>query len=262
MCFKRSGLLRFDTLAPGIPCYDGLMKTTKFSVHKQTVMANRIGFRIWANKNNKSELIDRLDKQYLDLDSIAGERVPLDLVCHEVSMTAELAGEANLGLAVIDLVDIRVTSLGMAIQQALMPLQQQNLQLPLDMLLRLVSRYFQVLSEVVRVEVAETDAGIWLSFIPCAPEIVSYHQVEGAVYGLVKLVDHFQHCLPQQVHFAHVPDDLHYDNYQRCFSCLPQFSATETRVFYPFSESNKQNVLPLLLSPVIQLHEQQFPQLN
>jgi len=238
------------------------MKKETFSVHKQTVMANRLGFRIWANKNNKSELISHLDANYVDLDSIPGERVPLDIVSREVAQTAELAQEANLGLAVIDLVDIRITSLGMAVQQALLPLQQQKLTVPLDILLSLISRYFQVLSEVVQVDVAKNDEGIWLSFIPCDAETVSYHQVEGAVYGLVKLVDYFHQSMPEHVRLAHVPDDLNYDLYQRCLGCIPQFCSEKTQLFYRFSGEGRKDNLPLLLSPVIQLHQQQFPDKN
>lgn len=238
------------------------MNKAKFSVHKQTVMANRIGFRMWANKNNKGDLIPGLDSRCIDLDAIVGDRVPLDIITSEVRRAAELANEANLGLKVIELVDIRITSLGMAIRQALLPLQQQELSLPLDRLLRLVGRYFQILSEVVGVEVAEVADGVVVSFNPCAPDDVSYHQVEGAVYGLVKLINSFDNSMPERINFSHVPDSLDYSIYQHCFGCLPQFSTAATQLFYRTDVCSEGDTLPLLLSPLVQLHEKQFPHIN
>jgi AraC-like DNA-binding protein len=238
------------------------MKKTAVTVHKQTVMANRIGFRIWAGKNNKNALIPQLESQYVNLDEYTSDRVPLEIITREVRLAAELAQEANLGLAVIDLIDIRITSLGRAIQQVIRPLQQQQLALPVEVLLHITGRYFQVLSEVVAVDVCHQREGICMTFSPRMPDIVSYHQVEGAVYGLVRLVAHFNQRMPDVVRFSHVPDALNYDMYLQCFDCLPDFAADQTQLIYQLQPQQEVMSLPLLLSPVIHLHEKQFPDLN
>lgn len=238
------------------------MKKTAVTVHKQTVMANRIGFRIWAGKNNKNALIPQLESQYVNLDEYTSDRVPLEIITREVRLAAELAQEANLGLAVIDLIDIRITSLGRAIQQVIRPLQQQQLALPVEVLLHITGRYFQVLSEVVAVDVCHQREGICMTFSPRMPDIVSYHQVEGAVYGLVRLVAHFNQRMPDVVRFSHVPNALNYDMYLQCFDCLPDFAADQTQLIYQLQPQQEVMSLPLLLSPVIHLHEKQFPDLN
>lgn len=237
------------------------MEVSHPSVHIQTARANRLGFRIWANKNNKNELVDLVERHYTRLEEY-GERIPLDVITAEIQAAADIACEANLGLRVIDLVDVRLTSLGSAIGQALMPLQQQNLTLPLGILLKLTARYFQVLSEVVTLDVHQNRDHIRVSFSPYCPQHVSYHQIEGAVYGLVKMIRHFHGAMPQQVRFSHVPNELHYDVYQQCFQCYPEFACDQTQLVYDLPQDLVSLELPVVLSPLVRLHEQQFPNMT
>ncbi|KZZ50069.1 hypothetical protein A3759_25810 [Thalassolituus sp. HI0120] len=132
----------------------------------------------------------------------------------------------------------------------------------MEVLLHITGRYFQVLSEVVAVDVCHQREGICMTFSPRMPDIVSYHQVEGAVYGLVRLVAHFNQSMPDVVRFSHVPNALNYDMYLQCFDCLPDFAADQTQLIYQLQPQQEVMSLPLLLSPVIHLHEKQFPDLN
>jgi len=240
--------------------YAVAMKANPYSVHKQTVLANRLAFALWANQNQQHDILSALRAEEVNIDDIPGERVPLDLVTEEIQAAARLSKEPQLGMKILDLVDIRITSLYQAMQKALHGLLHENIQLPQVMLFRLIARYFHILSEVVELDVVLNQSQIRLLFHPRNPENYSYHQVEGAVYGLLKLVEVLNNQLPQQVSFAHVPDAIDYDLYRQCLKVTPQFNARQTCLTYQLEapEDEQQN-LPILLNPVVNLHDQNFP---
>lgn len=236
------------------------MRTHQYSVHKQTVQANRLAFRIWANHNHQQEVLADLLQAEADLDRITGDRVPLELVTEEVRRAAELSRDPQLGMKILALVDIRITPLYRAMQQALHGLLRENINPPQVMLFRLIARYFHILSEVVELDVALQSNLIHLTFTPRNPDDYSYHQVEGAVYGLFKLVQELNQQLPVSVSFAHVPDAIDFDLYQQCLGVRPEFAAIETCLTYQLTDaSDEQDTLPILLNPIINLHDQHFP---
>jgi len=239
------------------------MKANPYSVHKQAVMANRLAFRIWANHNHKQGVLTDLLKVEVDLDTIAGERVPLDVVTEEVKRAAEISQEPQLGMKILDLVDIRMTSLYRAIVQALRGVFQEQVKPPQVMLFRLISRYFHILSEVVELEIVAQQGQLIVIFQPRDSEGYSYHQVEGAVYGLVKLVEELNQQTPKAVCFTHVPDSIDYEFYIKCLKVKPEFAAKQTCLTYTLADSDdQQQNLPLLLNPIINLHDQHFPDQN
>lgn len=239
------------------------MKNKKYSVHKHTVIANRLAFRVFMKQQGKSHLVADIEAQQIDLDSLPTDRVPLDAVTRDTKLAANVAQEPNLGLKIIDLVNINITPLYKAMDLARGPLKQYLDTIPLLMTLRLASRYFQVLSEVVLLEVEEIGRNkVVVNFIPTQPDDVSYHQIEGAVLGLTKLVSTFNDLWPQAVNFSHVPDQLDYSIYERCFRQTPNFAHEHTQLVYEIDEELALQDAPLLLNPMTNLLEHQFPDLN
>ena len=232
------------------------------TVHKQTVLASRLAFALWANKNNKQQVLRQLQQQEVNIDEIAGERVPLAIVTEEIQAAARLSQEPQLGLKILDLIDIRITSLYQAVQQALQGIGRQNIHLPAAMLLRLIVRYFHILSEVVELELQYQQDSLVVLFTPRNPDNHSYHQIEGAVYGLIKLVRELNQTEPEAIYFAHVPDSIDSDLYQQCLKLTPEFNSRTTRLVYRAEKQTAQNTLPVLLNPLINLHDKNFPHMD
>ena len=238
------------------------MKTINLTVSKQTVMANRLAFALWANMNHKQDVLQQLQQDEVNLADIAGERVPLDMVTQEIQQAARLSEEPQLGLKILDLVDIRITALYRALQQALQGIMAQGISLPDAMLLRLLVRYFHILSEVVELELVHQQDSLRVVFKPRDKQNHSYHQVEGAVYGLIKLMRELNHSEPREVCFAHVPDSIDYDVYQQCLKTRPEFNAQCTQLVYALDTQASQQSLPVLLNHIINLHDKNFPHMD
>ncbi|QER39655.1 helix-turn-helix transcriptional regulator [Acinetobacter suaedae] len=231
-----------------------------FTVSKYIVNHNRKGFEWWALQNGKVDLFEKVSKEWINLEEFPNDRVLLDVVSHEIRRTINLADEPNLGLKVIAITDLKLSPFYKILEIALSPALKNNIDVPMGFFLRLVSSYYQILTEVVSIELHEFRNGIKLVFKPNLPELVTYHQIEGAMFGVSRLIAQFKSFWPNNVEFMHTPNIIDSDLYLKTFKSIPTFHCPTNQLTYTFLLKAPRKEHQLLINPLIHSIDKQFPE--
>ena len=237
------------------------MKKKKFTVHKYIVQNNRMGFELWASQNNKSHIYDSISKEWVNLDDFSGDRIPLELVSNEYKKIAKLADEPNLGLKVVKNYIVNPSPFTQILKLALNPILSRNIELPKILVLRLICRYYGIITEVVSMECYEFNQHILINFKPNIPELISEHQIEGIMFGFTRLVNNLLQKWPNQVQFTHIPEKIDLELYKSTFNNEPLFTQEQNQLSYYFSEDIYDINYPLLINLIIHALKKQFPEM-
>ncbi|MCU4336239.1 helix-turn-helix domain-containing protein [Acinetobacter dispersus] len=232
-----------------------------FSVHKYVVLNNRKGFYLWAMKNDQLALYESISKDWVVLENFSGERIPLEIVSQEIKTIVTLANEPNLGLKVIDSGDIKLSPFYKIVTLSLGPALNKNIPLPSAFLIRLIVHYFKILTEVVEIDLQETGHSIHIIFRPNLPELFSYHQVEGAMLAVTRMIAHLQNHWPNQIEFEHEPDLIDLGIYLKTFRTYPLFEQANNQLIYNCTEYTALDAT-ILINPFINSIEKQFPEIS
>ncbi|MCH7313270.1 AraC family transcriptional regulator ligand-binding domain-containing protein [Acinetobacter sp. ANC 3882] len=232
-----------------------------FSVHKYVVLNNRKGFYLWAMKNDQQALYESISKGWVVLENFPGERIPLEIVSREIKTIVTLANEPNLGLKIIDNGDIKLSPFYKIVTLALGPALNKNIPLPSAFLIRLIVHYFKILTEVVDIELQETGHSIHIIFRPNLPELFSYHQVEGAMLAVTRMIAHLQNHWPNQIEFEHKADFVDHRIYLKTFRTYPLFEQANNQLIYSCAEYTALDAT-ILINPFINSIEKQFPEIS
>lgn len=232
-----------------------------FSVHKYVVSNNRKGFYLWTIKSGKHELFESISKEWASLDSFPGDRIPLEIVSNEINKMATLANEPNLGLEVIASGDVTQSPLYNVMSISLGPILNRNISLPFIFIVRLVVHYFKILTEVVSIELQENQDKISLIFKPNLPEIFSYHQIEGAMFGVARLIAKLKKYWPHQIEFQHKPQPVNLNIYLKTFRGYPLFEKQDNKLIYNATAYTALDV-SIFINPFINSIENQFPEVS
>lgn len=235
------------------------MKQREFTVHKYVVQNNRMGLYIWASQNNKSPIYEASAKTWVDLESFNGDRIPLKIVSLEYKNIADLANEPNLGLKVVQLSNLKKSPFYKVLTLALNPILLVDIEIPQILVLRLASRYFGIMTEAAIINCQEFNDSTIITFTPTLPDHISYHQIEGAMFGFARLVGNLMHTFPNLVQFTHTPETVDHKIYQDLFHCLPLFKQDQNQLTYNFPKSSHEVNYPILINPVIHALKKQFP---
>jgi len=232
-----------------------------FSVHKYVVLNNRKGFYLWAMKNDQLALYESISKDWVVLENFSGERIPLEIVSQEIKTIVTLANEPNLGLKVIDSGDIKLSPFYKIVTLSLGLALNKNIPLPSAFLIRLIVHYFKILTEVVDIDLQETGHSIHIIFRPNLPELFSYHQVEGAMLAVTRMIAHLQNHWPNQIEFEHKPDLIDLGIYLKTFRTYPLFEQANNQLIYNCTEYTALDAT-ILINPFINSIEKQFPEIS
>lgn len=232
-----------------------------FSVHKYVVLNNRKGFYLWAMKNDQLALYESISKDWVVLENFSGERIPLEIVSQEIKTIVTLANEPNLGLKVIDSGDIKLSPFYKIVTLSLGPALNKNIPLPSAFLIRLIVHYFKILTEVVDIDLQETGHSIHIIFRPNLPELFSYHQVEGAMLAVTRMIAHLQNHWPNQIEFEHKPGLIDLGIYLKTFRTYPLFEQENNQLIYNCTEYTALDAT-ILINPFINSIEKQFPEIS
>ena len=148
-------------------------KKTQYSVHYHTIQANRVALRQFLTEQGKLELLAQLRTPRAAPEDFPSGRIPVEIVSNDIRMAAEVTQEENLGLEIIDRIDVHAMPLFQSIDMALRPMKEHMESVPLSLILRLVARYFRIASEVVVIEVNESRGEIEIAFLPTVPRVIN-----------------------------------------------------------------------------------------
>lgn len=238
------------------------MKKKEFSVHKHVVNNNRMGLRLWASQNDKIHIYDTAAQTWCNLDHFSGDRIPLKIVTKEYKDISCIANEPNLGLKVVQASSLKKSPFYNVLTLALSPILSVDIEIPKILVLRLASRYFGIMTEIVTIHCQELNDSIVIRFNPNLPDQVSYHQIEGAMFGFTRLIGNLIHQWPNRVQFTHTPKTINNKIYQDFFHCSPIFKQSKNQLNYRISKSTYGLNYPLLINPIIYALRKQFPDMS
>jgi AraC-like DNA-binding protein len=233
----------------------GSVANKQFSVHKSTIISNRKALALYLIKQNRAGEVPVIMSRLIDLDAASleggwGDRVPLDVVTKDINLAAEILQDDFLGLKIIDLVDLPYLPLYRGIKQCLTPFIGENSQIPIDVLLRLVVRYFKVITEAVQVRLEQSKERVRIIFEPSMPDSISIHQMDGAMLGVYRILQAYNPLLPSGLGLS----------LRTSFSLAESGKVTETykQFFTISSEEEEQNYLEYTSSQESLLEQSQF----
>ena len=199
------------------------MTDHNYTIHASTVEANLSGLLTLLMNTGKVELLDSIQKNIHILEPDEQGRLPLKLVTENINILSEIVDEKNLGLRIIDLIDLNKIHLYAIIKYATGNIYEEGNVVPLPILLNLITRYFSVITEVVTVTIDEHNNHVRINLKPNMPDIISMHQTEGVVVGIYRMLKHFYSIKLINIQFTHSQPENTDDLYQSCLSIIPQF---------------------------------------
>lgn len=233
---------------------------TAFTVHRETFRANQQGLVRYLLQQGKAHLAPDIIAMATPLLSRPGDRLPLDQASKLYQQVAELLDERFLGIDVIRCLPLEEIPLVSTLQRAL---AQSGIERPPpDLLLALLVRHFRVITEVLTLEPQRVEDGVLVVFHPCDPDMLGLHQMEGAMTGVLRLIDAFCDMKPLSCTLVHTrpPQDKEY--LARAWNVPVEFGAQRYSLLLaatlPDTMEEQHRVAPLL-GPLHHLMMREFP---
>lgn len=210
-----------------------------FSVHKSMVLSNRKALALYLFKMNRSHDIPEIMIQAVDLDQFDGDRAPLEIVTKEIQLAVHTLQDDYLGLRVMDLVDIKSLPLFNGLQLCITPLLNAGIEIPFIVLCRLIARYFKVMTESIQVHLIEEKNALRLDFLPSLPQLANYHQTDGVILMVHKILSVFSSVRPSRIAVSYRYSSHGMELYQQLFGICAEISTTTNSLYYD-SKNNYQ----------------------
>jgi len=199
------------------------MSNNNYTIHASTVEANLSGLLTLLVNTDKVQLLDSIQQNIHILEPDEQGRLPLNLVTENINTISKIVDEKNLGLKIIDLIDLNKIHLYSTIKYATGNIYKEGKVVPLPILLTLITRYFSVITEVVTVTIDEHNNHVRINLKPNMPDIISMHQTEGVVVGIYRMLKHFYPIKLININFTHSQPENTDELYQSCLSITPKF---------------------------------------
>jgi len=212
-------------------------------------------------KNNSQHLLAEIQKKINGAKVDENDRVPLQLVTEDVNITAAITREPNLGLKIVSLIDLETIPLYKTVKHSTNIILSYSEKIPLHIFLKLLVRYFKVITEVVTIDVEEYPNKIIIKLIANMPEIVSHHQVEGVALGIYRILNKFYSLKADRVKFSHALPSKNLEIYQQTLGVTPEFEQGIDSLEFsiPHVESDETDHSYYLLSSLQNLLNLEFP---
>jgi len=242
------------------------VSNNQFSVHKSTIISNRKALALYLINQNRGSDVPTIMSQLIDLDAISlegGDRVPLDVVTRDINLAAKLLQDDFLGLKIIELIDLPYLPLYRGIKQCVDPFVRNNV-VPIDVLLRLVVRYFKVATEAVQVRLEPTKDSVRVIFESSDPENISIHQMDGAMLGVQRILQAYNPLLPIRLGLSLRADfskDVFFEStevYKQFFKRVPEKSE-QNFLEYSIPLIDQSEFNQFCISPLHNILDKEFP---
>lgn len=206
------------------------MNDSQRTIQYSTVTANLEGLIKLLQADNKLYLLPEIQKQTSEYQPDDEGRVPLVQVTENIKIIADLIDDENFGCKVVNSVDLNRIPLFSTLSQCSLITERQGSQIPINVLISLITRYFSVITEVASLDIHFYNQTVQLTLLPSLPDKVSHHQIEGVAVGLNRIITTLTTSSLKDIQFTH-GHSTQFD-YKGIFSVTPTFSSnTNTMVF-------------------------------
>ena len=238
------------------------MSQTPYTIQHSTVAANLEGLLKVLQAENKLHLLPEIQQQTSEYVPDDEGRVPLTQVTQNIKTIESIIDDHQFGCKVVNLIELNNIPLFKTLSQSSLIASQQGEQLPINVLITLIARYFSVITEVVSLEIHYHDKSVELILNPATPELVTHHQVEGVAVGLFRIMNELSTSLLESIEFTH-SDNNNFD-YKSIFQIPAKLDAKHNRMFFSCIDAvDAMNEQTLYATGSIQrLFDHQFPETN
>mgnify|MGYP000326526997 CR=1 FL=1 len=240
------------------------MKNPSYTIQYSTVQSNLEGLLRLLQQDNKQHLVAQILDNLIEYQPDKQDRVPLSDVTKNIHTIASITNDPCLGAKIIHLVDLDNYPLYKTLKHCISILNITGNHCPINLLATLISRYFSVISEVVSVDIQYHKHTLCIEVTPNQPDLVSYHQIEGVIVGLYRILTSLSDAQLQSVEFTHPLPANSGLAYQNLFTLTPQHSAAKNQLVLSSSHaigSLDDNSL-ITMNSIQSLLDNSFPSLN
>ena len=240
------------------------MKNIQYSIQASTVEANEHGLLKYLQAEGKLQCLLEIQESIHELERDDQARVPFALVSDNVKTIADITQDENLGLKIINIIELDKIPLYATIKHSVTIIFHNNRSGPLPILLSLITRYFAVITEVTSVSVSEYREHLSINLTPNLPDIVSKHQIEGVVVGIFRML---KQCYPIKlldVELRHSQPENTDTLYQNSLGLVPKFDCEQDRILISTKNTTGEveATAVSLFSAVQHLMDAQFPDIS
>ncbi len=238
------------------------MSEPQRTIQYSTVSANLEGLLKLLKSDGKLHLLPEIQKQISEYKPDDEDRVPLSQVSKNIQIIADLIDDENFGCKVVNAIDLNHIPLFITLSQCQLITEQRGENIPVNVLITLIARYFSVITEVVNLEVNFYDKSIELVLNPTLPDEVSHHQIEGVAVGIYRIICSLSASSLNKIQFAH--GHFNEFEYKTIFKVSPEFASHKNvMIFSCIDALDNMNQQTLYTASSIQrLFDQQFPETN
>jgi len=197
--------------------------SNNYTIQASTVDANLSGLLTLLINTGKTEFLESIQQNIHVLEPDEQDRLPLKLVTENINTISEIINEKNLGLKIVNLIDLSKIHLYSTIKYATGNIYKEGKVVPLPILLNLITRYFFVITEVVSLTIDEYNDYIRINLKPNMPDIISMHQTEGVVVGIYRMLKAFYPIKFIDIQLMHSQPENTDKLYESCLGVIPQF---------------------------------------
>ncbi len=209
------------------------MADYQFSVHKSMILSNRKALALYLFKINRANDIPKIMALSVNLDTFAGERVPLEVVTSEINLVVQLLQEEYIGLKIMELTDVKVLPLYKGIKLSTNPLLKAEIEIPFIVLCRLVTRYFKIMTESIQMSLVVEKSLIRLDFIPSMPRLANIHQLDGVILAVHKILSEFSTLKPVRFTIAYRNSKHGTELYKQLLGIPAELASKKNSLYYP-----------------------------
>lgn len=228
------------------------------TIHRDTLQANQAGFLRYLQQRDKLALLPQVLALAAEQLPQHQERIPLLQLRRFYDQVAALTGDPLFGMENTRCIELdqlpMLTTLRLALDQA--GIQRP----PLALTLRLLARYLQIITEVVRCTVIPGNASLRLQLHPFHPDAVSLHQIEGATTGILRIVEAFNDVQPRAIYLPHARDAEQCAYLASIWGAPVHAGSDRCELYFQLPPATPSAPLETLLPPLQKLLDESFPE--
>lgn len=250
------------------------MTEANYSAHKSMMLAVREAMALYLFDKKRERDIPQIASIFLHLDEYYGDRIPLEVVVKEVNTLCSMLQDNYLGLNLNVLVDIEILPFYKAVEECIRPFSDIDNELPFLLVIRIVYRFFSLITQSIALNLTEQTGSLRLEFISNAPEITSKHQIDGAMIIAYRILEKLRPGMLEKVYIAHRKTSYELRYYRSIFG-VPVELASETSLIYDlkgkdhyknansiFIKSQEEVCRKFNINPLANMLVDQFPEMS
>lgn len=230
-----------------------------FTIHSSVVIANAQALYRYLEKSNQLDLLPQILADIKRPEPNAQNRIPVELICENIRIIDHHVKDPCMGLKLIADIETPKSMVFRAPEYTIFGLTHGKHLHPM-VILRMVERYFRILTEVTSVKIHITREQLVFEVVPNSPA-VTHHQVDGVLVAIHRFFNRNVDSKLQQLKLKHSVSDESSKVYKSYFGIAPVGESDTWELIYqnPNAEVFDTTNYEMLIGRTETLLERNFP---